>query len=259
MEEIETALTVPIPEDATQFTHRGTPRSGFLEVNFKAPSESAETFLGNFCEGVFHQAYNPFESINIAEPFTYTYPIFSGKYGNGDTYYSFSPDTSDEMFGNKCLMASNTSYMVLVDKSNPQLYVIRIEVGWSCEICDRLQPETVTPIEDVAIEFLGFSHDHGTYILTGEEMCFGIVRSMEMNPLLYVDVSLEVDGEFAASARVADTGELIERRNAAGESVEAEASGNESYYCFNPDVSQGSYSVSIQVTGRYLGQFDFIK
>ena len=257
--QIDSELPAPIPDDAANLTFIGTPRSGQLVLSFQAPSESAAKFASYFCEGELISGYNPFEAINIGEPFTFAHPMLIEAAWT-HLYYSYSPDATNHQYGNQCMVEhSNQSYMILVDKTDPQSYVVSVEVDWSCALCFDVDRESVRPIENLDIEFLGLTANGNEYILTGEEMCFGVVHYRDVRPINGADVRVDIDGESAASANVNYESKLVDRRDSSGESITAEASGNDFYYCFAPDVSEGEHTASVFVFGREQGSFVFIK
>lgn len=250
-EKIEAELPAPIPEDATNFGYTGTPRTGVLKLWFTAPPQSMMDFLAYFCDGERHQGYDPFNAINIGEPFTFAYPITVANDANSDSYYSFSPHTPPHLYGNQCLVASNTHYRVLLDVSDQQVYAAIIDVGYSCDICERFRVPFVMPIEGVEVKFLGIKATTDGYVVPQDEICFGI-RYADANGIriLRADIRIVINNQPVASAYVADSGELIDRRDAAGQSVSIEKSGDPFYYCFDPDLPRGNHTVYVVVSGR---------
>src|SRR5579859_5232379 len=65
-EKLNRLFNVPVPDDASALSVEGfTGRGGTnLNLSFSAPSDEAMNYASQFCGGVLHSGYNPFDAID---------------------------------------------------------------------------------------------------------------------------------------------------------------------------------------------------
>ena len=125
-------LGTSLPTDAVEIAYDGnTGRMGWLNLSFESSSQSMGEFLSKFCDGILHQNYDPFQAIDIDEPIDGAYLITM----RDASYYSYSPDVVDTIFGIRCLGKDQTQ--IVVDKSTPETYSIRMEFVFNCTKCEK--------------------------------------------------------------------------------------------------------------------------
>lgn len=126
LERIEKSLGVPIPQDAVDVRYEGEwGRLTELELTFQAPPQSMDEFMSHFCQGISHQHYDPFRAIDLAKRVDYQFAVYMEDRWPSN-YYSYSPNASDSLFGNRCDQTDRDFVKIVVDKSNAQNYALRM-------------------------------------------------------------------------------------------------------------------------------------
>lgn len=151
---IENVLGTPLPADAHDVEFGGrTGRGAYLDLTFKASHKSVDAFVSKFCEGPLYQGYDPFNaidtSIDTKEPPQGAYIIKMNDFYDM-SYYSYSLNTSDDLFGIRCLSVfgftsgnGQSQMQILVDKTSPDVALVKIEALFTCYKCNIPQPTSV--------------------------------------------------------------------------------------------------------------------
>lgn len=129
---IEKFLETPIPADANYVEfdgHRG--RGGGLNLTFEASDESVEAFVSKFCGNTLYQGYDPFNAIDTEEHRIGAYRIKMDQV----SYYSYSPDTPDNLFGIRCY-SDKGQIQILVNKTFGDIGHLKMEVLFTCYKCN---------------------------------------------------------------------------------------------------------------------------
>jgi hypothetical protein len=138
-ESVEKTLRVSLPVDASHIEFDGRRgRGARLDFTFEASYESMDTFVSQFCEGTLYQGYDPFNAIDISfyakEKPVKAYVITMNDY-YPISYYSYSPNTSDHLFGIRCLSPKLGELEVLVDKTSPDVALVKMDAFFTCYKC----------------------------------------------------------------------------------------------------------------------------
>jgi hypothetical protein len=245
IDEVNAGLQIPVPTSASNIMTEGHDgRGGYLRLTFDSPADEANAFAAQFCAGVLYQGYDPFNAINVGEPFTYTYYIQIDNQG----YYSYSPNTSAEVLGNRCALPTG-QIQIKLDTTGDASYQVTLDRRFS--ICDNacfsipLQP--ITPFSDSPIEFLALSQSGSEYTLTEPELCFGVEMKSEAEREQWSEfaearIEIEIDGRLAASATIGSDGTLIDRDN--NNTIDAEGRAQSYYYCLAVQRPSGIYPLT---------------
>jgi hypothetical protein len=246
IDEINGLLGVSVPQDAINVSYTGQNGIGaYLNLEFEAPAPSVNSFLKAICSGVVFRPYDPFSATDIGEPFTYVHPILIGEY----PYYSYSPGTPATIIGNRCGNTGGGWLQFRVDTSNAQLYDIRLEVRFSCDVCRYVPIKGIRPFSGSPIQVLGLKEENNTLTLSSTEACFGIdpdVFHERKAELIGASIQITIDAQPIASAKVDNQAQMGSRLDTYGNSVEVADSGNSAYYCFQIHTSVGAHRMQIQ-------------
>src|SRR5690606_12955908 len=119
LERIENSLGVPVPQNAEDLVYQGTwGRLTYLQLSFKAPPAAVDNFASHLCYGDLYQHYDPFNSLSFVHPIDHPHAVtLYAPYA----YYSYSPNSTDTLFGTQCLIEGPTVIKILVDKSNSEI------------------------------------------------------------------------------------------------------------------------------------------
>ncbi len=176
-EDIVDYLDAPYPEGATDIEYRSNrfDRTFFLELSFKAPPESALHFAESICGGILYQGYDPFNALATADPLPGVHLVKTGRF----TYYSYSPQASQHVFGHRCPSLKNgRTQLILLDKTDPKLYRVRYEVGTSENYqlygipFYPLGYTYIRPTRGFPFIIAGMTSVDQGYQLVSEEICF---------------------------------------------------------------------------------------
>ncbi len=137
---INERLSLPVPQAASNLSIGGRlGRGGFLELSFTSLSSEADHFISQFCDDKVFQGYDPFKGIDVGKPLSYAIPIKLDVY----KYYSYSLNTPATTWGNRCLSEPRRDQVqIMIDRSNQQNYVVKLELYFTCELCRNLSNET---------------------------------------------------------------------------------------------------------------------
>jgi hypothetical protein len=247
--EIDQALTVPIPNNASNLSYKGHPgRAAYLTLSFDAPPDSVKQFTNQFCDGILYASYDPFNAVNISEPYTFAHFIQL----HDSTYYSYSPGTANTISGNRCLLTTSAQLQLRVTQKTAALQTVDLELLFACTLCETPKLNLLTPISDLPLYVLGFTSQNGAYLLQGPEMCvnIGLYTPDSQRKWSYLrgsQLQISLDKQLVASAFVADSGQLRQRRTR-DISVDMQNSGNASYYCFEVQLPKGKHVLDLQIS-----------
>jgi hypothetical protein len=142
LDELETLFTGPLPADAADIHYDNGPVYALL--SFKAPPESANEFANRFCAGFLYQGYDPFNTQdNVSGDIGHLVQTQEDMF-----YYSSSPDSSRTLYGNRCFdLARGGLNQILVDRTLPETYTIKLEISGGCNSRARPYPCSVPPTD----------------------------------------------------------------------------------------------------------------
>ncbi len=251
-ERIERALGVPIPADAVEVSYRGGYiYGGRLELSFRAPPESVSEFVEGICNGILIQGYDPFNSIDTADPVPRSILIKVPHY----PHYSRSPDTLITTAGNRCVGRSSTEFQIAVDRRDANLYTVRFEIPCACtDFSDRHGYATyINPLRGTGFPLMviGMMSVDDEFVLAHDVVCMetqtGYYYQREWFPEAYygADVQILVDDDPLTPAYIPeDRWELTPRHDADGNFVQPSLWN----YCFIPDWPSGLQTMTLNVT-----------
>lgn len=138
MDSVNEKFEIPLPADAEMIEvsgHMG--RGGGLNLSFQSSSETMEEYASIFCDGIFHEGYDPFNAIDVLEPQADAIRItMDGGTYNIHSYYSYSPGTPGTISGSRCRWSDKGFQLqVIVDKTKDEQYSIRLELLYNCTKC----------------------------------------------------------------------------------------------------------------------------
>jgi hypothetical protein len=277
--DVDAIIGVTPPPDASNYVidgHKGLDDG--IEVRFDAPPDSASLYARQFCGGVLYPGYNPFDAVDIGEPFTYAHSVSLSLFH----YFSYSTKTPQTILGNRCAPLTNRGrvFHIVLDTANPEQTHVRAKILYSCNECKVLYTHSIQPLPDVPIWFVGLASDDGEYRTTDREICIGTAQDATDSYRLWermlsttafpganltreaaealagwseffnAGVALTIDDQVVITATVNDELRLVGRRDGRGQPVAIEASGNEVYYCFDPGIEAGAHDMTLHVTTR---------
>lgn len=208
VERIEEALGVSLPHHAIDLVYEGEwGRLTELTLSFKAPPDVMDQFTKHFCQGVVHQNYNPFDAINVADAISDPFAVELHTPFVPFSYYSYSPNASPTIFGNRCFGVDIEVFKIAIDQSNPEIYALEMEylLGGGVPVLD-------IKLANSPFLFRGFRLREGQNRLVFNHFC------MEIDPLEFINdkdgfsgkkVNLSLDNQLLTSAFISDTGLLI--------------------------------------------------
>jgi hypothetical protein len=254
---IDNFLKTQIPTEAQNIQFSGrTDRGGHLDLSFDVPPTDIDGFLTEICQGIVYRAYDPFNSVNIAEPFTYAHLMTIG----GHSYYSYSVGTQDTVFGNRCDIAGGAGeFDIKINKTNPHLYHLQLLAYFDGVSYYDPPLHLVTPILELPIEFYGINRFDNVYWMIGDEICVGVQsrafsfadRDKAWIDIVGASIEVRIDGSSVASAEVVEEppgdGSLVNRRDANNNPIAIADSGNTWTYCFKVPNGNRLYNMTIQV------------
>jgi hypothetical protein len=241
---VERELGTRLPTDARDVHFDGFQgRGGGLDLYFKISTTGGKDFIKQFCGNVFYQGYDPFNAVNLSEPFTFAHLINVGQF----PYYSYSPNTATTIMGNRCQSPKGAQYQIRVDTSDQSDYAIHIHIFFSCEICHNLSSEAVRPISEFPAQLLGLQSETNGYSLPFGELCFGLDLSTvylrdKWKGLEGATLEVSLDSSLIFTA-VTTNGVLNLHQNDSSFS-----NGNQQSYCFISDLENGSHTLLVDVT-----------
>lgn len=263
---IEHAIGVSLPKDAQNVHYDGHQgRNGFLDLSFEASHNNVNDFTDKLCDGIFYEGYDPFNALDLGEPFTFAHLINVGQF----PYYSYSLNFPRTTSGNRCQFSTGSVYQIRIDSADANTHKVRIHVFFSCEICLNISPSSVTPMTEFPVQLLGLQTETEGYSLPLGELCFGLKLSTlylrdKWKELDKATLKVGLDNGLVFSA-IINNGELLSRQDAMGNSIETHQSGNQENYCFPTNLEAGSHTLFVDMTTlagekrQYSWDFQLIK
>ncbi len=250
IEEINRGLQIPIPDTASDIVFEGhTDRGGFLRLTFNAPSNDAQTFARQFCEGILHSGYDPFTAVDFAEPFTYAVPIRIGYY----SYFSYSPNVNNRVYGNRCFFAASGGQLQLrLDLTQSNVGQVTLEKRFTCEDACKFIPLNITkPLPNTPIEILGVKEEKGKYSLINREICVGLglktaLEREKWQEIIGGELEVLIDHRPMFNADILPNGAILDRTASASQERTGERL-EDYFYCFQADSQIGLRQVNMTI------------
>ncbi len=246
---INRGFTIPIPSSATHIHYEGhRDRGGFLKLTFVAPAGEAATFARQFCDEPLYPRYDPFDAIEVAEPFTDTLEIETSGYA----HYVKVNQTSPTILGTKCEDSSG-QVKIRLDTTDPHLQPVTFERRFSCyDVCRTLPLNIVYPFSDAPIELLGVTVDEDKSILTSSEICIGfslksITEQMKFPGYINRYFSVMLGNQLVASGRINQNGTITDRMNGVLEPNNDQKTRRSYYDCFVANGQKGDRRLQVKV------------
>jgi len=225
-----------------------------LSFQFDAPPDDAMQFVEQFCDGILHPGYYPFNSINSSEPSDDAILIHNGT----TLYYSSSPNIPETILGNRCarhqdLYEQNKWFWeeeFVVDKANPNLYRVYYNLPFEANRDSSEQYPTAKSInpfgERFRLNITGFNSEH---VLVYHTVC------METSEIRHYTINFEPDSMIDfAEAEISISIDGIEKPNAFVSNPELSLQLSDTnrpfqkwQYCLNADWEVGTHTMRIQV------------
>lgn len=275
--EMEQILGARLPSDAVDIIYDGERGyAAYITLSFKASSEATLEFAKHICDGVLHQGYDPYNALNTSQkpdqkPYLIQYDNFNF------SYYSYSPNTPDTVWGNRCWPFRTGLYQIRIDHTNPTLSELRFDQLnqhsplWGedrkCNLipCSSIGDNFIRPArEDLPLIIIGMtSKDDSSYGVVTDEVClefqmdyvlgFGWSQVEKWKYLIGATVDVMVDDVSQGLAYISEN-ELLTRI------------GNEPYhpnydYCFTQNWTPGIHTLWMtikphtQVSKTYTWEF----
>ncbi len=204
-------LGVSIPDDKQSLKlesghFRGMPH---IRMSFQAQAESIDIFTAHFCGGVLHEGYDPFDAVDVYEPYVKTVLVMLNEVG----YYSYSPDASTTVLGNRCGFPPNGIVQLRVDESNHDLYKLEFEFNPPCNriMCSPYHGRVITQIRprETPFSMLGIDKQNGQYLqidnLAPGSICLDVNAAYPAPVKTWADATIQVtvnDEPFEAAKLV---------------------------------------------------------
>lgn len=218
---IESYMRLQVPPDARNIEVHGETGEGgydpYFSLRFRASPNSVTQYVQGICGGVLHQGYDPFNAIDTGDiPPVRPYLIKLRNF----TYYSYSPDTSGALWGNRCMPWNDGIYQILVDKSQAEEYQVVVDFPDDCEVvatCRPIGENYVRPSSDLPLIIIGLAQIDDEYILISNEICIetqldyvlvGWQGVPKWEWLAGAQVQVKIDETMLIPAIVSDTGRL---------------------------------------------------
>ena len=172
---IESYMRLQIPADAKDVEIHGETGGGgydpYFSLRFRASPNSVAQYVQGICGGVLHQGYDPFNAIDTGDiPPMRPYLIKLRNF----TYYSYSPNVSGALWGNRCMPWDDGMYQILVDKSQAEEYQVMVDFPDDCEVVAACQPigeNYIRPSLDLPLIIIGLAQLENEYLLISSEIC----------------------------------------------------------------------------------------
>jgi hypothetical protein len=120
-----TRIIGPIPESADVIEYRTGRVYGFLE--FEALPSDVDAFLERFCNGYGYSGYDPLAATNTLDPDENANTVLL-QGSRQDYYFSYSQDTPDSIFGNRCFQTETGGLtQIKVDRSDSKRHRVWVE------------------------------------------------------------------------------------------------------------------------------------
>jgi hypothetical protein len=131
IEKINQIFNQKLPANATDIAYEGfTGRGGTnLKLSLRAEPTEMMNFASQFCGGIFHTGYDPYNAVDILEKTVpNAYQIIEPEH----TFYSYSPNALATTIGNRCIFARFSTIKIRIDKWNSAMYHLQLTLPASC-------------------------------------------------------------------------------------------------------------------------------
>ena len=245
---------ISYPQNATDLVYSiGQYRNFWVRLAFKAPPENALAFANRFCDGIFHQGYDPFNAIDTFQPSSGAYLI---KVWPG--YYSYSPNVPKTYFGNRCSDRLGFDIQIVIDKTIPNLYAVKFDLPRSCGDSARkipcyshysMHPAPIRNFNMLNVTGIEKSTDD-EWIFSGNEMCLETHNLFQDSYKQYVGsiVDISIDGHAMPRGYITQSQTLVPYTDINNDGTSKH--GGTFNYCLNPDWSSGLHIMNVQVTTK---------
>jgi hypothetical protein len=226
--EIEAYLGANVPEDASDITFdsdRGN-YDLFIVLSFKSSPESAP------------------QQVYLIKMQTWT-------------HYSYSPDASQSVWGNRCWPFGEGVHQIRLDRTNPVLYEVRFETPgqarWDCEVipCRPFGQNYIEPIVEIPLVVIGMGADsNDAFVLVTNEVCVetlldyilggGITANDRWAYLIGANIQVLIDDEPLEPAYISEYGTFRQSQH--------ELDTHYFDYCFTRDWQPGIHSMTLNLT-----------
>lgn len=125
LEAIQTALTGPLPEDATDIEFPSGENR--IDIRFRASPQAAMEFVSRFCYSILYECYDPFNAQDDGD-------VLQGHLVQNSLtayYFSYSVNTPT-VWGNRCIDLQHGLHQISVDKSDAEAYEVRFNAPGAC-------------------------------------------------------------------------------------------------------------------------------
>lgn len=104
----------------------------YLELSFRAPPAEAMKFAAQFCNGVLHPGYDPFDAVDISieQPNAHFIELHAGNMVY--MYYSYSPNVPKTTLGNRCAARLRTPTQIRIDSASEASYHVKVQRYANC-------------------------------------------------------------------------------------------------------------------------------
>ncbi len=249
VEYIEDYLSVNIPENARNIEINGKRGYGaYFDLTFETDPENSMRFSSQICSGNLHQSYNPFNAVDVGFSYSYTHKIVM----DGFQYYSYSPDTPETLFGNRCWAPGIGIHQILVDQTDSNLYRLRLQLTTTCDLlapplpCWVIDIQSINPITALPITVIGMKEEFSGFILISDEICIDMSVSLDgqWSYLIGSEIQFSVDNHLKPIAYINEQMRIIPLSNNDNDDFPSEGMFT---YCLMETWSRGLHTMTINV------------
>jgi hypothetical protein len=248
-----------IPWDATDIEFDGKyGYNPYLKLSFRASSTWLSNFTRHVCDGILHRGYDPYHAVNVAHEVEGQRIYLIKHDARYFTYYSYSPDTPDTTWGNRCQPSNTGPRQIRVAQISEDIYEIRFDAGhhlWGEDCatipCDPID-SYVRPIENFPLVVMGFEEKSPKeYLLVVDEFCLdlqadddwersfgGWISVDRWQYLREANIGLMIDDQPQDRATVSKAGKLVR---------EGQEFHNGLEYCFTRDWIPGVHTMTLDI------------
>jgi hypothetical protein len=185
LSEVESYLGVAVPNDAADITVNAVleRNEAAVDLRFTASLAGALSFGETLC-GELHQGYDPFQAINNDSSSPDAHLIKAETF----TYYSYSPNTSASVHGNRCLSPHGATYNIRIEASSPDQAGVRLNMpGGDCHsatppaVCTSPAPNYIRPVANYPLIVIGLEAENNALVLAHDEICLDFVGDYEFS------------------------------------------------------------------------------
>ncbi len=259
IERIQEHLGVNIPSDAQDIEIEGKLGYGtYLNLTFSAPSGQTTRFANQFCGGILHQSYDPFNAIDVGFDYSYTHEIEMNRF----QYSSYSPNTPDTWFGNRCWSQETGIHQILVDKTDPTLYRIRFQLTTACNLlspplpCWFVDPHAIRPLANFPLMVFGMNEESGRFVLTSPEICIDTYINLDDRwyYLIGSEIRFSIDDHLKPTAYFDERMRIVPTSNDDGDDSPPKSMFT---YCLMETWVRGLHTMTINVISDSGEEYEY--